>query len=105
MRASPGREPEKMKEEKPTFALTLEAVPGSDVPAAIRLKRFLKSALRAYGLRCTRAEEIHPAAALDRLNLDQAPPAEPRELLDYRPASWELSTKSQPLCQHLAEKP
>ena len=47
---------------KPTFALTLQAVPGwGNVPATIRLKRFLKAALRGYGLRCTEAREIIPA--------------------------------------------
>ena len=44
---------------KPTFALILQAVPGwGDVSATIRLKRFLKAALRSYGLRCTEAREI-----------------------------------------------
>lgn len=43
---------------KPTFALTLQAVPGwGNVPATIRLKRFLKAALRGYGLRCTEARD------------------------------------------------
>ena len=46
---------------KPTFALTLQAVPGwGDVPATIRLKRFLKAALRSYGLRCTECREHAP---------------------------------------------
>ena len=45
---------------KPTFALTLESVPGSDVPAAVRLKRFLKAALRGYGLKCTECRETGP---------------------------------------------
>ena len=48
-----------MKTSRPTFTLTLVAVP-SDVPPTVRLKRFLKSALRAYGLRCTEAREITP---------------------------------------------
>jgi hypothetical protein len=47
------------------YLLTLEAPPG-DVPAAVRLKRFLKSALRAHGLRCVQArpdaEDLGPAA-------------------------------------------
>jgi hypothetical protein len=60
---------------QPKFALTLVAVPGSDVPAAIRLKRFLKAALRSYGLRCTEAREIHP------------PPAEPLAAPGDRPTA------------------
>ncbi len=47
---------------KPTFALTLVALPNwGNAPATIRLKRFLKAALRSYGLRCTEAREITPA--------------------------------------------
>jgi hypothetical protein len=46
------------KPEPERFALTLQAVPGwGDVPAAIRLKRFLKMPLRAYGLKCTECRE------------------------------------------------
>ena len=56
-----------MNKAKPTFALTLQAVPGSDVPAIIRLRRFLKAALRGYGLRCIRAEEIHPETDSQRV--------------------------------------
>jgi hypothetical protein len=40
------------------FNLTLEALPDS-APAVIRLKRFLKAALRSYGLRCTAAVQLH----------------------------------------------
>lgn len=74
---------------RPTYALTLEAVPGGDVPATIRLKRFLKAALRGYGLRCTEAREIHNPAPRVASDLQDPPEALP-ELLDYRPASWEL---------------
>ena len=43
---------------KPAFALTLQAVSGwGDVPATIRLKRFLKAALRSYGLKCIECRE------------------------------------------------
>ena len=49
---------------KPTFALTLQAVPGwGDVPAIIRLRKFLKAALRSYGLKCTECREAEPTAA------------------------------------------
>ena len=43
--------------DNPKFALTLQSVPG-DVPAIIRLRKFLKMALRSYGLRCTEIREI-----------------------------------------------
>jgi hypothetical protein len=49
------------------FSLTLEAPPDGGAPGPIRLKRFLKMALRAYGLRCTSAVELH----------EDTPPAEP----------------------------
>ncbi len=43
---------------KPAFALTLEAVPSwNGPPAIIRLRRFLKAALRSYGLKCTECRE------------------------------------------------
>jgi hypothetical protein len=35
------------------FLVTLEAPPGG-APAAVRLRRFLKAALRSFGLRCVR---------------------------------------------------
>ena len=47
------------------WTLILRAEP-DPVPAYCRLRRFLKAALRAYGLRCTRIEEIH-APKLARL--------------------------------------
>ena len=41
------------------FALVLQAVPEpGDVPAIIRLRRFLKAALRSYRLRCIRCEPL-----------------------------------------------
>ena len=81
---------------KTTFALTLEALPDSYGPAAPRrLKRFLKAALRAYGLRCVEAREFRPhagpLAARVASDLTDPPEALP-ELLTYRPASWELPT-------------
>jgi hypothetical protein len=42
--------------QRPVFRVRLVAMP-SDVPAAVRLKRFLKAALRGYGLRCVEALE------------------------------------------------
>lgn len=49
-----------MKEPRERYRLDLEAVPDFGAPAVIRLRRFLKAALRAYGLRCTSAVELHP---------------------------------------------
>jgi hypothetical protein len=45
------------REPKPTYRLTLQAEPG-EVPAIVRLRRFLKAALRTYGLRATEVAEI-----------------------------------------------
>ena len=39
------------------FRLVLRSVP-SPIPAVVRLRRFLKSALRAYGLRAVKVEAI-----------------------------------------------
>jgi hypothetical protein len=44
-------------ESQPVFRVLLRAQPG-EIPATIRLKRFLKLALRAFGLRCVSCEEI-----------------------------------------------
>jgi hypothetical protein len=62
---------------KPAFALTLEAVPSwNGPPAIIRLRRFLKAALRSYGLKCTECREApaKPAAPSGR-NIDRRPVA------------------------------
>lgn len=47
------------------FRLDLEALPDGGAPAVIRLKRFLKMALRAYGLRCTAAVQLHEKSPED----------------------------------------
>ena len=49
-----------------TWHLILRAEPDPIVPAYCRLRKFLKMALRSYGLRCTRVEEI-PAPEFVRL--------------------------------------
>ncbi len=41
------------------FLVELEALPHS-APAVNRLRRFLKAALRMYGLRCTDVREVKP---------------------------------------------
>jgi hypothetical protein len=48
-------------DDRPTFNVVLAALPGWGVPAVLRLRRFLKAALRAYGLRCLKVVEV-PAA-------------------------------------------
>lgn len=46
---------------KPTFALTLQALPDpSGVPVANRLRRLLKAALRSYGFRCITIQPAPP---------------------------------------------
>jgi len=58
---------------QPTFALTLRAEPGNwQAPPVRRLARFLKAALRAYGLRCTDCREVQaPAHDPDRAGIDR----------------------------------
>jgi hypothetical protein len=41
------------------FLVELRALP-DEVPPVVRLRKFLKAALRAYGLRCTRARSLGP---------------------------------------------
>jgi hypothetical protein len=45
------------REDQPTFCVHLQALPDPVAPT-IRLRRFLKGALRAYNLRCTRAVQL-----------------------------------------------
>jgi hypothetical protein len=40
------------------YTITLRAEPGFDVPAVVRLRKFLKEALRGWGLRCVEAREV-----------------------------------------------
>jgi hypothetical protein len=47
---------------KPAYLVTLEAE-GAGPPLPIRLRRFLKGALRGYGLRCTSITEADSAPA------------------------------------------
>jgi hypothetical protein len=43
----------------PRYLVTLEALPDeNNVPVPIRLRHFLKTALRAYRLRCRRIEQV-----------------------------------------------
>jgi hypothetical protein len=55
------------------FAVTLQALPApGGPPAIIRLRRFLKAALRSYGLRCVECREHAPPEAAGRIG---TPPA------------------------------
>jgi hypothetical protein len=49
------------------YRLDLEALPSWGAPAVIRLRRFLKAALRAYGLKCTSATVLHSDGKPDPL--------------------------------------
>jgi len=46
-----------MPEPALVYRLTFRSVPNS-VPVALRVRRLLKAALRGYGIRCGREEEI-----------------------------------------------
>jgi hypothetical protein len=49
-------------DDKPTYQVTLQALPSS-VPARIRLRRFLKTALRAFALRAVSVRELPAGGA------------------------------------------
>jgi hypothetical protein len=53
-----------MSENQPDFQLRLRPLPAG-VPAAVRLRRFLKQALRAAGFRCIKVEELSQADGAD----------------------------------------
>ena len=42
---------------RPMYIITVVPIPGWPTPAIIRLRRFLKAALRSWGLRCTECRE------------------------------------------------
>lgn len=46
------------------YRVDLRALP-SDIPEAIRLRRFLKAALRSYGFRCVAVEQNGTAKAIE----------------------------------------
>jgi hypothetical protein len=49
-----------MAQDAPDYQITLRPEPGP-VPAIVRLRKFLKAALRTYGLRCVDMAEVTPA--------------------------------------------
>lgn len=51
--------PDPGKPNKPRFALIIEGQP-SDAPVINRLRSWLKSGLRAFGMKCVSAREITP---------------------------------------------
>jgi len=58
------------------FVLTLESLP-EKVPSEVRLRRLLKLALRAFGLRCVRVEPENVVAAPPAQKPRPSPPAPP----------------------------
>jgi hypothetical protein len=42
------------------YTFTVVSVPGWNVPTIIRVRKFLKSALRSWGLRCVECQETTP---------------------------------------------
>ncbi len=44
-----------------TYTVTLRSLPGYTAPVIVRLRRFLKVALRAFGLRCVSIRKDHHA--------------------------------------------
>jgi hypothetical protein len=64
-----------VNKDKPTYRLVLVAE-GAGPPPAVRLRRLLKSALRAYGLRCVRVDMPAEAPAPDPAARDQDAEAE-----------------------------
>ena len=47
--------------ESARYRVELRAVGPDDVPVVIRLRRLLKVALRAFGLRAVKVEQVEPA--------------------------------------------
>ncbi len=58
-RAVAAKPPPSEPDPDPDFVLRLRPLPGWPGPLAVRLRRLLKTALRAYGFRCVKAEEVH----------------------------------------------
>jgi hypothetical protein len=56
-----GPEEEVMAEQ--VFRVTLRTVPGCGTPVNVRLRQFLKSAIRAWGLKAIEIEEVKAAEA------------------------------------------
>jgi hypothetical protein len=60
---------------QPEFLLRLRALPNG-VPVVLRLRKFLKLALRAFFLKCVSAEELPPDAAEANVGDAKGIPAE-----------------------------
>jgi hypothetical protein len=64
-------------EQQLTVELRLRSMPGHAAPPAARLRRLLKSVLRAYGFRALTVREIdvgHPVAPLAELDASKTEP-------------------------------
>ncbi len=57
---------------RPRYAIELQDI-GGDTPVAIRLRHFLRRALRDWGLKCTRAVEITDEQTSDEKPVDGPP--------------------------------
>jgi hypothetical protein len=79
------------------FLVELEAVPGR-VPGAVRLRALLKSALRAWGLKCRSVREAPPDAEAPPPDADGAAPPQPGDQHAFvgwrkvRGGSWKAVT-------------
>lgn len=62
--------------DRPRYTLEIEAQPG-DVPPEHRLRRLLKSMLRAYGMRCTRITRADDPPASPPPPVSPCPPTSP----------------------------
>ena len=68
----PNIRPDDCDTSKQEYTLVLRPEP-SDIPSIIRLRRFLKAALRSYGMRCTSIQEQPPETpARDRATQQEA---------------------------------
>jgi hypothetical protein len=65
-------------EPRPVYRITLEAEP-SAVPAYVRLRRFLKAALRAYGLRCVTYRQLPREPSREASTASERSPRTPPE--------------------------
>jgi hypothetical protein len=77
------------------FTLTLQALPGRGAASAIiRLRRFLKAALRSYGLRCVRCEAAD--SALTPLGAEQPRRTAKKTAAGARSAAGHAATQPVP---------
>jgi hypothetical protein len=68
------------------FVVELVAQPDGDAPAVIRLRHFLKAALRAWGLRCTGVRQVN-ATPTPPPGATSGPPVADQSTEEGRPAA------------------